>query len=222
MTKMLSPVFWFWIPVVFMGVQILIEIFLEGELLSIMHSENGPHESFQAIFAGLGFCVALYSFFNSKISHTYLLRAWFGLAALCCFYVAGEEISWGQHIWDWTTPDFWTEVNDQQETNLHNTSSWLDQKPRLVLLLGIVGGTLIAPLLKKRGLLKLPERLDILLPPKELTVIALLVVIPQLLEKIFELFDILIFARFSEVQELYMFYFVLLYLVMLKAKVRKS
>ena len=34
-----------------------------------------------------------------------------------------------------------------------------------------------------------------------------------------DIFDISIFARFSEVQELYMFYFVLLYLVTLHANV---
>ncbi len=48
-------------------------------------------------------------------------------------YFAGEEVSWGQHWLGWETPPAIAAVNDQQETNLHNTSSWLDQKPRLAL-----------------------------------------------------------------------------------------
>ena len=33
---------------------------------------------------------------------------------------AGEEISWGQRIFGWDTPDSITEINNQDETNLHN------------------------------------------------------------------------------------------------------
>jgi hypothetical protein len=42
-----------------------------------------------------------------------------GLALL--FFVAfGEEISWGQRIFGWSTPESLAKVNYQQETNLHN------------------------------------------------------------------------------------------------------
>jgi hypothetical protein len=42
-----------------------------------------------------------------------------GLAIL--FFVAfGEEISWGQRIFGWGTPESLRELNDQGETNLHN------------------------------------------------------------------------------------------------------
>lgn len=219
MIKQISPIFWFWIPIVAMGIQAVLELTLSTTVLSGMHSENGPHEilEFLLLILALGACL---DFFFRMPHKTLLLKFWFGLAAICCFYVAGEEISWGQHVWDWATPDYWSYVNDQQETNLHNTSSWLDQKPRLILELGIVVGTLVLPILKKRGLLKLPTYLEVLLPPKQLSLIALFVVVPQMFEKIFEVFDIVIFVRFSEVQELYMFYFVLLYILMLKITLR--
>lgn len=74
-----------------------------------------------------------------------ILRGWFGLLALGCLYFAGEEASWGQHIVQWQTPDAIAALNDQTETNLHNMSSWADQKPRLLLELWIVvGGLLVA------------------------------------------------------------------------------
>lgn len=36
------------------------------------------------------------------------------------FFGAGEEISWGQRIFGWETPDRLMEINDQNETNIHN------------------------------------------------------------------------------------------------------
>lgn len=217
----LSPVFWLWIPVAFMAIQLSFEIFMNGPFLAWIVSENGPVESLQALIMVGALFVSL-SYFFSDIKKTPVLNVWFGLAAICSFYVAGEEISWGQHLLDWTTPENWAQINDQNETNLHNTSSWLDQKPRLVLEVGIVTGTLILPLLKKRGWLKLPKQIEILLPPIQLSVIAILVIAPKIFEKIFELFDIAIFARLSEIQELYMFYFVFIYLIMLKLFLKET
>src|SRR3990172_9950594 len=38
----------------------------------------------------------------SKIPH----RVFFGLLAIACLYVVGEEISWGQRLLDFASPDF--------------------------------------------------------------------------------------------------------------------
>lgn len=40
--------------------------------------------------------------------------------ALLFFFAAGEEISWGQRIFDWETNEFFEENNAQGETNFHN------------------------------------------------------------------------------------------------------
>ena len=42
------------------------------------------------------------------------------LLALFLFFVAGEEISWGQRIFSVETPEFFQKNNAQNETNLHN------------------------------------------------------------------------------------------------------
>lgn len=42
-----------------------------------------------------------------------------GLAMLM-FVCAGEEISWGQRIFNWKTPESLSAINAQNETNLHN------------------------------------------------------------------------------------------------------
>lgn len=220
MNKTVSPIFWLWIPIVALGVQLILESTVDGNTLSLMHSENGPHETLQFILMAAGFVFALYVLFSGRLK-TPSLKIWFGLAALACLYVAGEEVSWGQHFLNWSTPEYWAQYNDQQETNLHNTSSWLDQKPRLILEIGIVFGALVYPFLKAKNWLNLPKDLDFLFPPKELSVIALIVIGTQIVEKFFEIFNIYVFARYSEVQEVYMFYFVLLYLIMLYQKVIK-
>lgn len=72
-----------------------------------------------------------------------LMRWWMLLLVAGCVYFAGEEISWGQHWLGWDTPPQWQAINDQGETNLHNTSSWLDQKPRQLLELWILVGLIV-------------------------------------------------------------------------------
>jgi hypothetical protein len=43
-----------------------------------------------------------------------------GLMALGFFFVAGEELSWGQRVFMIETPDWLADRNQQGETNLHN------------------------------------------------------------------------------------------------------
>jgi len=47
-------------------------------------------------------------------------RWFFGLLAASCFYVAMEEISWGQRLVGFSSPEFFKTNNLQGETNLHN------------------------------------------------------------------------------------------------------
>lgn len=47
-------------------------------------------------------------------------RMFFIILALACFYVAGEEISWGQRILELSTPVYLSKYNLQNEMNLHN------------------------------------------------------------------------------------------------------
>lgn len=201
--------------------QIIIERKLSAPVLSDMHSENGLYEIIQFFILFLSFNICLL-YFISNTYKTALLKFWFALAGFCCFYVAGEEISWGQHFLNWKTPEEWASLNDQNETNLHNTSSWLDQKPRALLFLGIVGGTIIIPLLQKFNILKLPENLKYLMPPRQLIWIALILVLAKITEKVSEFYGVSVFTRFSEVEELYMFYFVLLYLSFLFQRTHKK
>ncbi|MEE8428688.1 MAG: hypothetical protein V3S33_04210, partial [Gammaproteobacteria bacterium] len=47
-------------------------------------------------------------------------RVFFALLALACLYVVGEEISWGQRLLDFESPDIFKLHNLQREANIHN------------------------------------------------------------------------------------------------------
>lgn len=218
-----SPIdilWWLGLPLFFIVGQIAIEISVPEALKPALHSEWGPHETLQTLFILLAFLVAVFTLPKIDWRKERPLGAWLALAAVCCFYVTGEEISWGQQILQWDTPAYWSTLNDQNETNLHNTSAWLDQKPRLLLFLGIVTGGLIVPALRRWRPMVLPPRLAPIYPPDCLVVPALGVAVPYLVQEISEaVFGHGLFHRVSELQELFMYYFVFLYLVSLRIRV---
>ena len=116
--------------------------------------ESGAVENITAVILALALLLTASTFFQYRAKTEVLKRApnsaipfrgftlgWLVVYALGCIYFLGEEISWGQHLFNWSTPDAWLAVNDQQETNFHNTSALLDQVPRFLLGLGIVIST---------------------------------------------------------------------------------
>jgi tetratricopeptide (TPR) repeat protein len=81
-------------------------------------------------------------------------RWFFVLLALSCFYVAMEEISWGQQVFGWESPDFFKANNKQGETNLHNfltgpDGGWLKDFITVALSIALAGYGLVYPLLLK-------------------------------------------------------------------------
>lgn len=205
-----SSLLWLWVPVVILLAQIGVELFVPEAYLPEMHSEGGPIETIQFLFIALASVLALVLVFRAD---GIFLKGWFSLFLAGSVYIAGEEISWGQHIFEWYTPEFWSQINDQNETNLHNTSSWLDQKPRLLLFIGIVAGGLLVPLLRRYRPSLLPKKFAVLYPQGYMWVTALGVLIPYLAQEIAEtVFGASLSHRVSEVQELYMYFFILLYM----------
>lgn len=66
---------------------------------------------------------SLRSWYKSEndLSPAYSWVAWtYVVISGGCLFMGLEELSWGQRIIGWETPSLWTEVNVQNETNLHN------------------------------------------------------------------------------------------------------
>jgi hypothetical protein len=78
---------------------------------------------FQLVAAGF-LAVLAYNFIKKKQVLPSILACF---AVLLLIVMAGEEISWGQRIFGWATPEFFRENNIQGETNFHNMDTQLFQ-----------------------------------------------------------------------------------------------
>ncbi len=71
------------------------------------------------------FCFSIYRFVTARQLFGYRGKFILLLVAAVCLFGAGEEISWGQRIFDIETPASLAERNAQKELNLHNlTFQW--------------------------------------------------------------------------------------------------
>ncbi len=91
--------------------------------------ENGIVENFQAFLLFLSI-ILLIKILILTDKNERLTKIFFLIYTLALIYYLGEEISWGQHFFKWSTPDFFISYNNQNETNLHNISNIFDQLPR--------------------------------------------------------------------------------------------
>jgi hypothetical protein len=210
---------WLWLPPLLLLAVAAANPFLDREHGSPwMYAENGILETLQWIVAlsacGLG--IACLRHCKSRP----WLAGWILLGTLGSLYIGLEEISYGQHLFKWETPEYWQNINDQGETNLHNTSSWLDQKPRLLLLIGVMAGGLVLPFVRRFRPALLPSRFNTIYPPDALfwtSLCAALAHAANWLKKI----DVLnIYNRPSEVNEIFLYYFVFLYLLFMLRSLR--
>lgn len=79
----------------------------------------GEYASFPAfILAG----VLFFTLFYNSVSK--LKDIWFILLSVAMLFIAMEEISWGQRIFELRTPGILSEINYQKEINLHNITAF--------------------------------------------------------------------------------------------------
>lgn len=92
---------------------------LHAEFSTGFAIEDGPVEWGTAIFL---FLAAVVLFRNAGVlwRRATVPALTTAVYALVFIFGAGEEISWGQRIFDWESGEFMKEHNHQEETNLHN------------------------------------------------------------------------------------------------------
>ena len=79
--------------------------------------EDGPVESLTAVYMFLGAALLLLTAARGKGR---FLRGASLLGGLALLFAGGEEISWGQRIFGFATPDFLAGLNAAGEANIHN------------------------------------------------------------------------------------------------------
>lgn len=183
-----------------------------------MITEAGLIEHATVLFSVLGLVFAVLIVINRKACP----RPWMGFLMLVFavgfFYIAGEEISWGQHLFLWDTPTWIGEVNRQNETNLHNLHLSLDRIPKTIIGVGIVLSGLAWPLYSRFRDVKIVDTEGDwywLWPTSVVRVTALAFLIVWLLDRLMVNTDLLSGEGFSlgfqEHREMIMLYFLLLY-----------
>lgn len=134
--------------------------------------EDGPLESGTAVFLFLTGLLMLARAVRLRRMRSRPFIAVTALVAVVLFFGAGEEISWGQRIFDLETPESLARHNKQGETNLHNLEIGDVSINKLVfsqlLAAGLVAYLFVLPVLatRKEAINKLVESIGIPLPTK--------------------------------------------------------
>jgi len=160
--------------------------------------------------------------FHDYVRQHSLAFVWLLLCGIGCFYIAGEEHSWGQHFLNWNTPEYWAEINLQEETNLHNVSAWLNHIPRTFLEIGILIGGLILPLAALLRPSVHHNRWALYLPANALVPVALGWLLFKGAATVHKEFDwVPLVQRPAEATETFIYLFLLFYVIVFARRVRE-
>jgi hypothetical protein len=189
----------------------------------VLNAETGVQETVTGLLAFGASVVSLIAFFHPAVKHDWKLRTWLLLFSLAAFFFAGEDLNWGQYYFGWTAPEYFQTHNREHETNLHNMSTWFNQKPRLLAQLWLLIAGVLVPL----GW-KLPQKLTsrfvpaLLWPDKRLVFAAILAGVAKVVSLLVkeEGTHWLATVRWSEPIETFLAYAMLLYALMLLERVR--
>lgn len=145
--------------------------------------ENGLVETLQVII--LIYSIILYLFFLKKNHRLnfFLSKYLKILFFLGLIYYFLEEISWGQHLFNWQSPELFKFLNKQNETNLHNINNLFNQIPRGLILFWTA---LAFVIVKLRFLIKDKNLSIFLFPSNNLRYISFLVIFFTLPNILFE------------------------------------
>ncbi len=86
----------------------------------VFAKEDGPVEWLTVLALVLSFVMCVHRVFTLRKTKNLVFLGVWSFLALLCFFAAGEEISWGQRIFNIESSEFFLQNNAQKETNLHN------------------------------------------------------------------------------------------------------
>ena len=187
----------------------------------LLKGEAGIIENMTVLFlvVAIGFNISSLAR-SRRLALSGFLNSWLLMLIMGAAYFALEEISYGQHMFGWGTGETWKELNDQEETNLHNVHALFDQVPRALLTLGILIGGVVLPLYRHFRDIKLDEssRFYWQWPTLDCVTIGLLVILIRPILSVFETEAI----NTGEMKENLFALFILLYCVSLHSRLRQK
>jgi len=187
----------------------------------MLRGEAGIVENLTVLFlvVAIAFCISGITRAN-RLGLSRLVKAWLLIMIMGSAYFALEEISYGQHMFGWGTAESWKELNDQDETNLHNVHAIFDQVPRALLSLGILIGGVVLPLYRHfRGIrLQRDDRFYWQWPTLDCVTIGILALLIRPALSVFEVE----FISTGELKENLFALFILLYCISLHARIKQE
>ena len=87
---------------------------------SVYVIEDGPLEWLTVVALAVAGSICLMRLLKARFQHHWRHRAVLIFLIFFCFFGAGEEISWGQRIFNIETPEFFQDKNAQGELGFHN------------------------------------------------------------------------------------------------------
>ena len=218
MERNLNKLVWLVLPVAVFLVPYLSRMGGEGADL-YLYGESGWIEILTVVFLLIAILFGTMFLLLRRVpGHGWVLW-WMVMMVLGSVYFAGEEVSWGQHIFGWEASEYWQSLNDQGETNLHNTGPLFDQVPRTLLSVAALVGGVLVPLyffLTKRHPDK-ASRHYWLWPTYECMPAALFSILVSWHEKMYRILDVeipvVLDVRAGEVKESFLALFIMVYVV---------
>ena len=111
----------------------------DGEYYYWLNDEDNLVENLEFLFYFIAFPVALYIGIRFFKTRNNLLGFFYSALALALFFVAMEEISWGQRIFSLATPAFFEAHNYQHELTVHNLEGTFHAGHVVYIVCGFVG-----------------------------------------------------------------------------------
>ncbi len=224
---LVPQVLWLWLPIVLTVLQIVIHAVAPKFYYDyVADSEAALTQNLTPLLLLAAIVMGVLVVRRRRELPSPWLGGWVLLLCLGCFYFAGEEVSWGQVWFNWATPQALAVVNNQGETNLHNVSSWFNEKPRLLVELFVLIGGVFVPLLgRKRFQLDDLNRWWAWFWPTRICIpIAVLISVVKIPDRIDEELLRLPFALIyngNEAQEVLIANFMLVYLAAIYVRLRR-
>ncbi len=202
-------------------------------------SESGFVENLQVLFLFISIIllIKINIHNNNKLINFFLI-----FKIIFLIYYLGEEISWGQHFFEFRTPEILMTLNNQNETNLHNISNLFDQLPRSLVFIWCSLSVITVKVIEQKINFN-PNFKKLVVPNIKLIYASLILLILSTPDIIIDKFNLhpgyfdhetntnlsaainvydvisLNFIRFSELQELVFCFYFLLYSIFLYEKI---
>ena len=185
---------------------------------NMLKGEFGIIENMTVFFLLISIGICLFSLSHVRSINVPFLYVWLIILMAGAIYFALEEVSYGQHIFRWNTPEMWKNINSRDETNLHNTSAIIDLFPRILLQISILIGGIIFPIYRYFRRIKLDNRnwLYWLLPTSACLPVSLSVI---LLRPAYQVLDAN-FISINGMKEMLIALFILIYCISIRRRLR--